>query len=66
MRRLGLEWLGRLVLEPRRWRRMLVLPRFAFLVLRARGRGASTSGIGAAGAGGETCGPGDGKPGEKE
>ncbi|MEW6183231.1 MAG: WecB/TagA/CpsF family glycosyltransferase [Bacillota bacterium] len=36
MRRLGLEWLGRLVREPRRWRRMLVLPRFALLVLRTR------------------------------
>ncbi|WP_027717638.1 WecB/TagA/CpsF family glycosyltransferase [Desulfovirgula thermocuniculi] len=34
MRRLGLEWLGRLLMEPRRWRRMLVLPRFAGLVLR--------------------------------
>lgn len=34
MRRLGLEWLGRLIHEPRRWRRMLVLPRFAFMVLR--------------------------------
>ncbi|MGQ9512170.1 WecB/TagA/CpsF family glycosyltransferase [Thermodesulfitimonas sp.] len=35
MRRWGLEWLGRLFYEPRRWRRMLVLPRFALLVLRA-------------------------------
>lgn len=66
MRRLGLEWLGRLVLEPRRWRRMLVLPRFAFLVLRARGRGALISGTGAAGTSGETRGPSNGKPGEKE
>lgn len=33
MRRLGLEWLGRLLMEPRRFRRMLVLPRFAWLVL---------------------------------
>ncbi|MEW6172785.1 MAG: WecB/TagA/CpsF family glycosyltransferase [Bacillota bacterium] len=36
MRRLGLEWLARLIREPRRWRRMLVLPRFALLVLRTR------------------------------
>ncbi|SHE83467.1 N-acetylmannosaminyltransferase [Desulfofundulus australicus DSM 11792] len=34
MRRLHLEWLGRLIREPRRWRRMLVLPRFAWLVWR--------------------------------
>lgn len=33
MRRRGLEWLGRLLYEPRRWRRMLILPRFALLVL---------------------------------
>ena len=35
MRRLRIEWLGRLLREPSRWRRMLVLPRFAWLVLRA-------------------------------
>lgn len=35
MQRWGLEWLGRLFYEPHRWRRMLVLPRFALLVLRA-------------------------------
>jgi N-acetylglucosaminyldiphosphoundecaprenol N-acetyl-beta-D-mannosaminyltransferase len=35
-RRWGLEWLHRLVHEPWRWRRMLVLPRYAGLVLRAR------------------------------
>jgi N-acetylglucosaminyldiphosphoundecaprenol N-acetyl-beta-D-mannosaminyltransferase len=29
MRGIGLEWLHRLLLEPRRWRRMLALPRFA-------------------------------------
>lgn len=34
MRRLHLEWAGRLVREPRRWRRMLILPRFVWLVLR--------------------------------
>ena len=33
MRRLGIEWLYRLWLEPWRWRRMLVLPHFALLVL---------------------------------
>lgn len=32
-RRLHLEWLGRLVREPSRWRRALVLPRYAALVL---------------------------------
>jgi N-acetylglucosaminyldiphosphoundecaprenol N-acetyl-beta-D-mannosaminyltransferase len=37
IRRLGLEWLHRLVREPWRWRRMLALPRFAWHVLRAGG-----------------------------
>jgi N-acetylglucosaminyldiphosphoundecaprenol N-acetyl-beta-D-mannosaminyltransferase len=32
-RRLGLEWLYRLITEPRRWRRQLALPRFAWLIL---------------------------------
>ncbi len=31
--RRNLEWLGRLLYQPGRWRRMLVLPRFALLVL---------------------------------
>jgi N-acetylglucosaminyldiphosphoundecaprenol N-acetyl-beta-D-mannosaminyltransferase len=31
MRRAGLEWLWRLALEPRRWRRQLVLPQFWYL-----------------------------------
>jgi len=34
MRRVKLEWLGRLLREPSRWRRMLVLPRFAWLVIK--------------------------------
>ncbi len=34
MRRLGLEWLYRLLREPWRWRRMLALPRFALAVWR--------------------------------
>ncbi|MBX6353979.1 MAG: WecB/TagA/CpsF family glycosyltransferase [Thermoflavifilum sp.] len=34
MRRLHLEWFYRLVREPRRWRRQLALPRFAWKVLR--------------------------------
>ncbi|NLK52016.1 MAG: WecB/TagA/CpsF family glycosyltransferase, partial [Syntrophomonadaceae bacterium] len=34
MRRLHLEWLGRLLREPWRWRRMLALPRFVLKVLR--------------------------------
>jgi N-acetylglucosaminyldiphosphoundecaprenol N-acetyl-beta-D-mannosaminyltransferase len=40
MRRLGLEWLYRLVRQPWRWRRQLALPWFVALVLweRARGR----------------------------
>jgi N-acetylglucosaminyldiphosphoundecaprenol N-acetyl-beta-D-mannosaminyltransferase len=33
MRRCGLEWLYRLLRQPRRWRRMLALPAFALLVL---------------------------------
>ncbi len=31
--RLHLEWLARLVMEPKRWRRQLLLPKFALLVL---------------------------------
>lgn len=31
-RRLGLEWLYRLITEPRRWRRQLALARFAWLI----------------------------------
>lgn len=33
MRNIGLEWLYRLAQQPHRWRRMLALPRFAWLVL---------------------------------
>jgi N-acetylglucosaminyldiphosphoundecaprenol N-acetyl-beta-D-mannosaminyltransferase len=36
MRRLGLEWLHRLVREPWRWRRQLALPRFVALVIGQR------------------------------
>lgn len=40
MRRLGLEWLHRLIREPWRWRRQLALPRFLGLVIAQRlGRG---------------------------
>ncbi len=39
MRDRGLDWLWRLVMQPWRWRRMLALPRFALLVLTARGGG---------------------------
>lgn len=35
MCRLGLEWLYRLIRQPWRWRRMLRLPRFVWLVLRS-------------------------------
>jgi N-acetylglucosaminyldiphosphoundecaprenol N-acetyl-beta-D-mannosaminyltransferase len=36
MRRLGLEWLHRLLREPWRWRRQLALPRFLALVIAQR------------------------------
>lgn len=36
MRRAGLEWLHRLYREPWRWRRMLALPAFAWLVIMER------------------------------
>jgi N-acetylglucosaminyldiphosphoundecaprenol N-acetyl-beta-D-mannosaminyltransferase len=36
LRRLGLEWLHRLIQEPWRWRRQVALPKFAALVLRQR------------------------------
>ena len=36
MRQVGIEWLFRLFQEPWRWRRMLRLPRFVYLVLRKR------------------------------
>jgi N-acetylglucosaminyldiphosphoundecaprenol N-acetyl-beta-D-mannosaminyltransferase len=36
MRRLGLEWLFRLIRQPWRWRRMLRLPKFALLVVAQR------------------------------
>ena len=44
MRRVGLEWLYRLLQEPSRWRRMLALPRFAVRVAECKftgGRNAS-------------------------
>jgi N-acetylglucosaminyldiphosphoundecaprenol N-acetyl-beta-D-mannosaminyltransferase len=37
MRRVALEWLYRLYKQPWRWRRMLRLPRFVWVVLRSRG-----------------------------
>lgn len=42
VRRLGLEWLARLVREPRRWRRQTVLPVFAARVLLAAARSSLT------------------------
>ncbi len=39
MRRLGLEWLYRLIREPWRWRRQLALPRFLWLVFKQVLRG---------------------------
>lgn len=35
MQRFGVEWLYRLITQPWRWRRMLALPHFAWLVLRS-------------------------------
>jgi N-acetylglucosaminyldiphosphoundecaprenol N-acetyl-beta-D-mannosaminyltransferase len=35
MRQTGLDWLWRLIRQPWRWRRMLALPRFVWLVLRS-------------------------------
>jgi N-acetylglucosaminyldiphosphoundecaprenol N-acetyl-beta-D-mannosaminyltransferase len=37
VRRLGVEWLYRLITQPWRWRRMLALPRFVWRVLRQPG-----------------------------
>ena len=34
LQHLRLEWLGRLIREPSRWRRMMVLPKFALLVIK--------------------------------
>lgn len=45
-RRLGLEWLYRLMREPRRWRRQLALPMFVWLVILDRltaGKGSRSS-----------------------
>jgi N-acetylglucosaminyldiphosphoundecaprenol N-acetyl-beta-D-mannosaminyltransferase len=42
MRERGLDWLWRLARQPWRWRRMLVLPRFAWLVWR-QGPGAKAA-----------------------
>ncbi len=36
LQRVGLEWLHRLLHEPWRWRRMLALPKFVWLVVRER------------------------------
>src|SRR5690606_17087721 len=36
VRRLGLEWLYRLIRQPWRWRRQMALPLFALLVVRER------------------------------
>lgn len=33
LQKLQLEWLGRLIKEPQRWRRQLVLPKFAMMVI---------------------------------
>jgi len=42
MQRNGLEWMWRLIRQPWRWRRMLALPRFVWLVLRTTPRSART------------------------
>ena len=36
MRNIGLEWLHRLMHQPRRWRRMLALPQFVYFVIRQK------------------------------
>ena len=36
LQRIGLEWLFRLVTQPRRWRRQLTIPQFVWRVLRSR------------------------------
>jgi len=36
--KLGLEWFYRLITQPTRWKRMLRLPKFAFTVLKTKGR----------------------------
>ena len=43
VQRIGLEWAYRLAREPWRWRRQLVLPQFAWLVLRGRDEAFSSS-----------------------
>lgn len=40
-RKLGLEWLHRLLTQPTRWRRMLRLPKFVLTVLKAKGHWAA-------------------------
>jgi N-acetylglucosaminyldiphosphoundecaprenol N-acetyl-beta-D-mannosaminyltransferase len=40
MRERGLDWLWRLIMQPWRWKRMVALPRFAFLVLTSPRAGA--------------------------
>lgn len=42
MRRVGLEWLFRLAIEPHRWKRQLAIPKFIWLVLIERFRDAHT------------------------
>ncbi|NLE77528.1 MAG: WecB/TagA/CpsF family glycosyltransferase [Chloroflexi bacterium] len=44
MQRRGVEWLYRLLRQPWRWRRMLALPHFVWLVLRERGRREASGG----------------------
>ena len=43
-RRLGLEWLYRLVKEPKRWRRQLALPQFVLLIAGERVRSRFSTG----------------------
>lgn len=45
VRKLGMEWLVRLVREPWRWRRQLVLPHFAVLVLMAAAKSRLRRGV---------------------
>jgi N-acetylglucosaminyldiphosphoundecaprenol N-acetyl-beta-D-mannosaminyltransferase len=43
MRKRNLEWLWRLIRQPRRWKRILALPQFAWLVWRDRNPSGATS-----------------------
>lgn len=45
VREIGFEWLHRLILQPRRWRRMLALPKFAILCVAGRVLGNASTAV---------------------